>query len=83
MIIGIDGTIERRWGAKIKARGIYRDPARSAGATPPLAAHGAARLWRRIDFVDGQRPALACGHAARCDPLGWSGSVCSAGGASR
>ena len=29
VIIGIDDTIERRWGAKIKARGIYRDPVRS------------------------------------------------------
>ena len=28
VIIGIDDTIERRWGAKIKARGIYRDPVR-------------------------------------------------------
>ncbi len=30
VIIGIDDTIERRWGAKIKARGIYRDPVRSS-----------------------------------------------------
>ena len=30
MVIGIDETIERRWGAKIKARGIYRDPVRSS-----------------------------------------------------
>lgn len=30
LIIGIDDTIERRWGAKIKARGIYRDPVRSS-----------------------------------------------------
>jgi hypothetical protein len=29
VIIGIDDTIERRWGARIKARGIYRDPVRS------------------------------------------------------
>ena len=29
MVIGIDDTIERRWGARIKARGIYRDPVRS------------------------------------------------------
>src|SRR5215467_2682226 len=28
--IGLDDTIERRWGAKIKARGIYRDPVRSS-----------------------------------------------------
>lgn len=30
ILIGIDDTIERRWGAKIKARGIYRDPVRSS-----------------------------------------------------
>jgi hypothetical protein len=30
VVIGIDETIERRWGRKIKARGIYRDPARSS-----------------------------------------------------
>jgi hypothetical protein len=30
LIIGIDDTIERRWGVKIKARGIYRDPVRSS-----------------------------------------------------
>ena len=30
VIMGLDDTIERRWGAKIKARGIYRDPVRSS-----------------------------------------------------
>ena len=30
VVIGIDDTIERRWGARIKARGIYRDPVRSS-----------------------------------------------------
>jgi hypothetical protein len=30
VVIGLDDTIERRWGAKIKARGIYRDPVRSS-----------------------------------------------------
>jgi hypothetical protein len=30
IIVGIDDTLERRWGAKIKARGIYRDPVRSS-----------------------------------------------------
>jgi len=30
VIIGIDDTIERRWGHKISARGIYRDPVRSS-----------------------------------------------------
>lgn len=30
VIIGIDDTLERRWGRKILARGIYRDPVRSS-----------------------------------------------------
>ena len=30
MVIGINDTLERRWGAKITARGIYRDPVRSS-----------------------------------------------------
>jgi hypothetical protein len=30
VVVGIDDTIERRWGPKIKARGIYRDPVRSS-----------------------------------------------------
>src|SRR5215203_6861864 len=30
VVIGVDETIERRWGPKIKARGIYRDPVRSS-----------------------------------------------------
>jgi hypothetical protein len=30
VVIGIDDTIERRWGARIRARGIYRDPVRSS-----------------------------------------------------
>ncbi|MCW5969180.1 MAG: transposase [Blastocatellales bacterium] len=30
IVIGMDDTIERRWGARIKARGIYRDPVRSS-----------------------------------------------------
>ena len=30
VVVGIDDTIERRWGATIKARGIYRDPVRSS-----------------------------------------------------
>ena len=30
VVIGIDDTIERRWGARINARGIYRDPVRSS-----------------------------------------------------
>jgi DDE superfamily endonuclease len=30
LIVALDDTIERRWGRKIKARGIYRDPVRSS-----------------------------------------------------
>jgi len=30
VVIGLDDTIERRWGKMIKARGIYRDPVRSS-----------------------------------------------------
>src|SRR5271170_1674613 len=30
VVIGIDDTIERRWGGKIRARGIYRDAVRSS-----------------------------------------------------
>lgn len=30
LLFGLDDTIERRWGAKIAARGIYRDPVRSS-----------------------------------------------------
>src|SRR5450631_4625193 len=30
VVIGLDDTIERRWGPKISARGIYRDPVRSS-----------------------------------------------------
>ncbi len=48
VVIGLDDTLERRWGAKIKARGIYRDPVRSShghlvGQRPALAlGHAAA-----------------------------------------
>lgn len=30
LVVGLDDTIERRWGEKIAARGIYRDPVRSS-----------------------------------------------------
>jgi hypothetical protein len=30
LVCGMDDTIERRWGQKIAARGIYRDPVRSS-----------------------------------------------------
>jgi hypothetical protein len=30
VVVGIDETLERRWGRRIKARGLYRDPVRSS-----------------------------------------------------
>lgn len=33
VVMGLDDTIERRRGAKIKAKGIYRDPVRSIATT--------------------------------------------------
>ena len=32
LVLGVDETLERRWGKKIAAKGIYRDPARSSHA---------------------------------------------------
>jgi hypothetical protein len=29
LIVGIDETLERRYGKRISARGVYRDPVRS------------------------------------------------------
>jgi hypothetical protein len=29
VVVGIDETLERRWGKKIAAKGVYRDPVRS------------------------------------------------------
>ena len=33
LVVGIDETLERRWGKKIVAKGIYRDPVRSTHET--------------------------------------------------
>jgi hypothetical protein len=33
LVVGIDDTLERRWGKKISARGVYRDPVRSTHET--------------------------------------------------
>ena len=54
VVVGIDDTIERRRGACIAAKGIYRDPVSSS----------------RGHFTQGQRPALALGHAAGARALG-------------
>ncbi len=54
VVIGLDDTLERRWGAKIAARGIYRDPVRSSQG----------------HFTQGERSSLAFSHAASRNPLG-------------
>jgi hypothetical protein len=33
LIVGIDDTLERHWGKKIAAKGLYRDPVRSTHET--------------------------------------------------
>src|SRR5215218_6775920 len=33
VVVGIDETLERRWGKKIAAKGVYRDPVRSTHET--------------------------------------------------
>ncbi len=33
LVLGIDETLERRWGKKIRAKGVYRDPVRSLATT--------------------------------------------------
>jgi hypothetical protein len=33
LVVGIDETLERRWGKRIAAKGIYRDPVRSTHET--------------------------------------------------
>ena len=33
LVVGIDETLERRYGRKISARGVYRDPVRSTRET--------------------------------------------------
>ena len=30
VVVALDDTLERRWGRRIRARGIYRDPVRSS-----------------------------------------------------
>ena len=58
LVLGMDETLERRWGARIKARGIYRGPVRSskshfvkcsgprwACAMLPTPANWANRIW--------------------------------------
>ena len=49
IVVGIDETIERRRGAKIAARGIYRDPVRSS---KDFFVKTSGLRWMRDDAVD-------------------------------
>jgi hypothetical protein len=44
-VLGLDDTIERRRGAKIRAKGIYRDPVRSSHSHWPKSAKPVRRSW--------------------------------------
>jgi hypothetical protein len=33
LVVGIDETLQRRWGKRIAAKGLYRDPVRSTHET--------------------------------------------------
>jgi hypothetical protein len=57
VVLALDDTIERRWGRRIRARGIYRDPVRSSDA----------------HFTQGKRPALDEPDAARPRLVGRAG----------
>jgi hypothetical protein len=52
VVIGLNETIEPRWGPKIAARGIYRDPVRSSrGHFVKACAGSASCCWRRSPGV--------------------------------
>ena len=76
IIIGVDDTIERRWGSRISARGIYRDPVRSSHGHFVRARPALAQL-HVADTAD-----LAAGNqgVADHDPAGPVGAMGQAGG---
>ena len=56
VVVGLDDTIERRWGPKIDARGIYRDPVRSSHGhfvPPPSAAEASGLRWLSLSVLAG------------------------------
>jgi len=55
VVIGVDDTIERRWGGKIRARGIYRDAVRAHSVDPD-------QPFRPIAITDSGDP----DHAVHC-----------------
>jgi hypothetical protein len=67
VVIGLDDTIERRWGTKIKARGIYREG--GSQVSPSLLP------YRRVASVacgTGSKPVRSShGHFVKASGLGW------------
>ena len=63
LIVGIDETLERRYGKKIAARGVYRDPVRSTHETfvksSGLRWVCAMLCWWRSPGLGGQGPCLS------------------------
>ena len=57
LVVGIDETLERRWGKKIAAKGVYRDPVRST----------------HEEFVKSSVPKVGMRDAVGGDPLGRAG----------
>jgi hypothetical protein len=76
VVIGLDDTIERRWGAKISARGIYRDPVRSSkghfvkasGLRWLSAKRGTTLTERQVRRIYQERAKLAAGVMKNPDP---------------
>jgi hypothetical protein len=65
VVVGLDDTIERRRGAKIRAKGIYRDPVRSSDSHFVKAS---GLWWLSVMFVAPTRRALVSrrpDHSAR------------------
>ncbi len=47
LVVGIDETLERRWGKKIAAKGVYRDPVRSTRLVAQWSCRTSAHALRR------------------------------------
>ena len=76
VVIGVDDTLERRWGRRIAARGIYRDPVRSSHRrrrSPGGSARGAGAR------ATSSRPAACAG----CRSRSWRRSPGRRGGSGR
>src|SRR3954447_10402226 len=70
VVVGIDGTIERRWGARIGARGIHRDPVRSSrGHFVEASGPRWLCLMVMAPTAQGDGPDVNCSSAAPLNPV--------------